>query len=493
MKKTDLRRGASMDAFLLTAIKLVTTVLGLVTTRLLSQYLALHDYGTYSQVLLIVSTVASLTILGMMDGVNYFYSKEQDGEKRESYIATLFTLQTVVSTAVGCIVLLLSAPLCRYFDNPQLQRLLIFGALLPLFQNILYMFQVLLVAVGKARLLAFRNLVVSLVRLGAVIAVVTLFRDVAVILAATVALDVGQILFFVGTLHKSGCRVRLKRADFRLIPSILSYCVPMAVFVMVNALNRDLDKYLIALLTDTETLAVYSNASKPLPFDIVMTSFCTVLMPEITRRVGRGEKEQAARLYKLMLELACVSTGVLCCAALAAAPQLMQLLYSEKYMGGLAVFCIYILVDLIRFTNLTLVLSAAGKTRTIMFLGLGSICANAVLNVALYYAMGITGPALATFLCTLGTGLLMIRFGAKALEVPMKNLLDGKYLLLFFVQSMAVLLVFGGLGHWLAGWGMHYLLILVIVCGGSGIVMALLHGKRLLATLGQVDSTAATE
>ena len=50
--------GSSGDALLLTAVKLMTMLLSLVTTRLLSQYLTTYDYGTYSQVLLIASTIA---------------------------------------------------------------------------------------------------------------------------------------------------------------------------------------------------------------------------------------------------------------------------------------------------------------------------------------------------------------------------------------------------------------------------------------------------
>ena len=81
MKKLCIK-GASADAILLTFIKLVTTVLGLVITRLLAQYLTVHDYGTYSQISLLVTTIASITLFGMMDGVNYFYSGEPDGEKK---------------------------------------------------------------------------------------------------------------------------------------------------------------------------------------------------------------------------------------------------------------------------------------------------------------------------------------------------------------------------------------------------------------------------
>ena len=166
------------------------------------------------------------------------------------------------------------------------------------------------------------------------------------------------------------------------------------------------------MMTDTETLAVYTNASKQLPFDILVTSFCTVLVPYITRYISEQKKQQAATLYKSFLEIGYISTGILCGAALAAAPQLMMLLYSNKYIDGLWIFIIYIFVDLFRFANITLILSAAGKTRTLMFLGVGSLMFNAVLNVLLYQWLGLIGPAVATLLVTVATGVIMLALGA---------------------------------------------------------------------------------
>lgn len=485
--------GTSVDAILLTFIKLVTTALGLVVTRLLSEYLSVYDYGTYSQILLITSTVSSVTILGMMDGVNYFYCREQDAEKRESYTATIFAMQSVIGAAAGCIVMVLSMPLCKYFDNPDIKNLLIFAAVLPVLQNLIGMYQILLVSVGRARVIAFRNLIVSVMRLIAVFVVVTAIKNVAVILATTLVLDAAQIIVFLYILHKSGCRVRLQKADAGLIAEILKYCAPMAVFTMINALNRDMDKYVISMFTDTETLAIYSNASKVLPFDIIMTSFCTVLIPQITRLIAQKENKKAAELYRLFLEIAYISTGILCCAALSAAPQLMKLLYSNKYAEGLSVFCIYILVDLIRFTNITLVLSAAGRTKRLMLLGAGALAVNAVLNIIFYNVWGIVGPAIATFIVTAIIGILMLCFSAKILDTRLSGLFDLKYLLFFMLESVASILVLGMLQRFLYSLDVHYFVILAAVFGIYGITMLLLNGKRLLAALQRVNRTGYDE
>lgn len=486
MKNRKLGSGASSDALLLMFIKLVTILLGFVVTRLLSEHLSVYDYGTYSQILLVVSTVATLTILGMMDGVNYYWCSGKDLREREQYVATIFALQCVVSTVAGTAVLCLSGPLCRYFDNPDVSGLLIFAAALPLLQNLLGMLQVLLVSVGKARILALRNLIVSLVRLGAVLLVVTTIHNVAVVLAATVIMDLVQILLFTGLLRKNQCALRLSNVDPKLLGRILSYCAPMAVFTMVSGLNRDLDKYLIAWMTDTQTLAIYTNASKVLPFDIVMTSFCTVLLPRITRLIAQKEHHRAAELYREFLEISYICTGILCCAALAAAPQLMQLLYSSKYLDGLPVFCIYILVDLLRLTNITLILSAAGKTRTLMFLGVGTLALNAVLNLALYHLFGVTGPALATLAATALMGIVLLKLGAKELRSKLSSLFDGWYLLAFCLEAILAVAVFSLGRNWLQQ-HIQSFFVLVLVAGGFGICMLLLNGKRLLKALKKVN------
>lgn len=490
MKRNKLRWGASGDAVLLTFIKLVTIAVSFVVTRLLSEYLTVHDYGTYSQVLLLVSTVTSLTILGMADGVNYFYCSKSDVQERERYISTIFALQCIVSAVAGTLVMALTSPICTYFDNPKVQRLLIFAATLPLLQNLLSMVQVLLVSVGKARMLAVRNLTVSILRLAAVVVVVTLVRNVAIILATTLIMDVAQVLIFGFVLRKNRCGIRLRSVNLRLLKTILRYCAPMAVFTALNTLSRDCDKYLIALWTDTETVAMYSNASKILPFDIVVSSFCTVLLPQITRLIAAHERTKATELYQVFLEITYISTTILCCAALACAPQLMRLLYSEKYVDGLAIFCVYIAVDLLRFTNITLILSAAGKTKKLMLSGFAALAVNAALNVVLFWLFGITGPAVATLLTTLGLGIWMLWAGARELEARLSDFFRWKYLFAFMAENAVATAALCFLQGRLAAWDVPYIAIIAIVCGLYAGIMLLLHGKRLLSAMKQVNQMA---
>lgn len=488
MKGLYLRNGVSADALLLILIKLVTSVLGFAVTRLLSQYLTVYDYGTYSQILMIVSAVSSLTIFGMMDSINFFYSVSADTKERENIVAAMFTMQCVISAVAGVVVLALSAPLCAYFDNPNIRRLLLFAIALPMLQNLINMMQVLMISVGKAKLLAVRNFVVSAIRLLVVLAIVVSIRNVVVILLTSVLLDIGQIAVFCLVLKRNGFTVRLGRLSRDYVGRIIRYCAPMATFIIMNNLNRDMDKYLIARLTDTETLAMYANASKLLPFEIVISSFSAVLLPKITQAIVTREHAKATKLYRVFLEISYVSTAIMCCAALSASPQLMVLLYTKKYLGGLSIFRVYILVDLLRFTNITMVLAAAGKTRKLMVFSIASLMLNAVLNIVLFRLFGMEGPAIATLTTTLVLGICIMSAGAKELETRIWQLFDGKFALLFLAENALLMFAMHKVQRWLDVKNVHYMAILAIVCGTYGVIMLLLNGKRLLRALKQVDN-----
>ena len=300
-------------------------------------------------------------------------------------------------------------------------------------------------------------------------------------------LDAFQLLIFYFILRKNGCLIRFTKADLRLILPILRYCVPMAVFVMLNTLNRDCDKYVIAAFTDTETLAVYTNASKALPIDIVMSSFITILLPVITRGISEKRNSETIEVYRLFLEISYISTAVLGGCILVSAPEFVSLLYSDKYLGGLSVFCIYILIDMVKFMSITLLLTAAGKTRILMFISLGAILSNIGLNILFYKLMGLIGPAIATLAVTFAAGILILYFSAKELDGRIRELFDLRFLIKFFAVLTAAVFLFGYIRILLEKLEMNSYLILAVCSACCLTVTASLFLKRLMRNMKRIN------
>lgn len=472
-------------------VRMVTLVFGLLMTRVLSGHFSLQDYGTYSQIMLLVTTISSMTILGMMDGINYFFCREQDEQKRNAYVSTIFFLQYLVCSVVSLTILLCTVPISNYFDNPDLKPLILFAATLPILQNSISLLQIMFIAIGKAKVIAIRNLLVSVAKLGAIMLACYVFDNVAVLLLCQLLMDVAQVVYFFVTLKRRQYPIHVFRFDKSLIKEILVYCIPMAMFAVIKSLNRDSDKFVISFFTDTETLAVYTNASKLLPFDLVMTSFCTVLLPYITRYISRKAYAATQSLYKSFLELSYISTTILAVGAICVAPDLMRFLYTEKYTAygyGQIVFILYILVDIFSVLNITLILSAAGKTKTILLASVGTFVANIALNIGLFLLVGNCGPAIATLMVTIAQGLILLSISAKEIQTNLFRMFNGRYLVWFIVQIAVGFVLCAALRQWMVLQKVPYIMTLIVVFGVFAGMLLLCNGRRLRRLLQTINS-----
>ena len=156
-------------------------------------------------------------------------------------------------------------------------------------------------------------------------------------------------------------------------------------------------------------------------------------------------------------------------------------------MAGLSIFVVYILVDMIKFTNITLLLSASGRTKQLMALAVGAMVANLGLNLALFHVLGLIGPAIATLIVTLGTGILMLHVGAKGLGAGVKAFFDLRYLARLAAESVAAVAAFCAGRIYLEQLGLPYLAVMIFIGGACFLVLGALNGKRFVYNLRQVN------
>lgn len=212
----------------------------------------------------------------------------------------------------------------------------------------------------------------------------------------------------------------------------------MSIYVLTNSFSRDIDKYVISAFANTETLAIYSNAAKVLPFDMITSSLITVLIPIITRMINQKKCEEAKEIFKLYLRIGYILTFIFVGGAIAVSRNLMLCLYDEKYLVGLPVFIIYLVVDMIRFANVTAILSGAGKTKILMSISIITMSLNAVLNTIGYKLLGLVGPALVTLLLTLGMTIALLHYGAREIHTRIIELFDFKEICIMCVQIIGI-------------------------------------------------------
>ena len=289
-------------------------------------------------------------------------------------------------------------------------------------------------SIGKAKVIAIRNLLVSIIKLLAVIVACFALSNIITVLVVILCLDVFQVIYFFYLFKSYKHSVDIRDTRLKLTKEILTFSIPMSIYVLTNSLSRDIDKYVISAFANTETLAIYSNAAKVLPFDMITSSLITVLIPIITRMINQKAYGEAKEIFKLYLRIGYVLTFVFVGGAIALSRELMLFLYDEKYLIGMPVFIIYLVVDMIRFANVTTILSGAGKTRTLMTISLIAMSLNAILNIIGYKLLGLVGPALVTLLVTLGMTIALLHFGAREIHTRIIKLFNFKEMGIIGIQ-----------------------------------------------------------
>ena len=426
MSKLIKHDGMAIDALFLTVAKLITSLVSIVITKLLAVKFSLYDYGTYSQAILIVSTVTSLSILGLTDGVNYFYNGNFEEEQKRKNVNTIFMIQFIIGIICAMVILSCNEFITEYMGNPALKPIYIYIMFSPMLSNLVAMYQVLFVSTGRSKMIAVRNLVVSFARLLAVATATLITYNIVTIFIIMLITDIIQVGYFTVSFANRTFCINPFDIDLRMVRTIIAYCLPLAVYILTSTLCRDIDKYVISYFTDTETLAIYTNAAKMLPFDVMTTSFATVMLPYITRYVVNNEYEKSQQLYKEYLSFSYVTTWLIAFGAIVCAKNLMLILYDKKYLSGIGIFIVYILADMIRFANVAIILRAKNKTFQLMLYSLGMLVANFGLNIIFYQLWGIIGPAIATFVVTIIFNFAMLYQGASIIHAKINSLIDFK-------------------------------------------------------------------
>ncbi|MFZ1758275.1 MAG: oligosaccharide flippase family protein [Streptococcus suis] len=480
------------DSFALTLVKLLTMAVSIVSTMVLSRQLDLVHYGTYSTGNLLINTATSLSALGLLDAVNYYYNG-QSKENRKKYIDTVFALVILMGAFAGTIILVFGSYIQNYFHNPLLTSILIYVAFRPLLANLGLGMQNLQVSIGKAKVVAIRNSIISFSKLAVVIITAYITHNIKTIFICMLVVEAISLGFYYNVLYKNSVRIQPFNLDSALIGKILAYCIPMGIYIQTNALSRDLDKYVIGFFESTDKLAIYTNASTKLPFDVISGPLLMVLIPILTRCINNGEYENGLKLFKSNIKVGYTITFIIGAVVIALSKPAMLFLYGEKYLAGRTVFELYVLVDMINFISFSIVLGAKGKTKVLMIISSCALIVNLGINYLFYSIWGFTGPAYATVLVVFVTNCTLLHISAKVFNTNILNLFDWKHVGILLLELIIIATFIRKTSLIFEQMGVHYFIslsMLGLIGVSAGVLVNFKEVKRALAQLDEINTSS---
>ena len=424
------------NALKLTAAKFITLGIGFVSSMLLSRFRSLTEYGTYSQMMMAINLLCSLLMLGLPNSINYFLGKAKSDEERAGFLSVYYTLNTILSILVGA-VLVASVPLLEiYFKNDLISTFWYFLATYPWTKVIMSGTENLLIAYNKSNMLMLFKVLNSIFLL-AIILIIQVFGGTFVqYILLYLAVEAAFTLWTYFEAKKNAKKLRIS-LNKDLIKNIFKFSIPIGFASMVGTINIELDKLVITSMLSTEDLAIYTNASKELPISIIATSITAVLLPQVVKLMHNDKKEEAVKLWKSATTISFAIISFVAIACFVFAPEVIEVMYSAKYLPGVSVFRVYCIVLFTKCTYFGMILNAVGKTKFILYCSIGTLVLNLSLNYLFFTIFGFIGPAVATLLATTLMKILQLIATSRMLKVPLSKVFPWKNCGLFILLNGA--------------------------------------------------------
>ncbi|MBO4848116.1 MAG: glycosyltransferase [Clostridia bacterium] len=431
------------DSVKMTIAQVLTLGVNMINVMLLSRFRTVEEYGTYSQMIMVSAIIIIFFASGFSQCVHFFLANERNELKRAQFIKTYYAITTVCSMIGGLLSVLLIPLFVRYFGNGALKEYGFFLCIYPI-SKILNdgadRFFVIYKRTGQLILFKARYAIATLAII--IVALILKWPFKTYMMAFCAAELVLGLTVYWFIYRISG--VKPFGFDKETFKKIMRFAAPLGVAALVSIINKELDKLVVGGLTDTTTLALYTNAAKELPIVVFATSIATVVMPHVVKHYQNGETGRALEAWRSSVKLASIIMCFFCTALFAFAPQVISVLYSDKYLDGTGLFRIYLISELFGLTYYWMILNAENKTKTILLTSVANMVINLVLDLVLFKLIGLSGPAWATVISIAAVNMLLLFITKRDLGVRFTDVYPVAFIFQYLVLNAAL-----GAAFWL--------------------------------------------
>ncbi|QWT52209.1 oligosaccharide flippase family protein [Eubacterium sp. MSJ-33] len=413
------------DATLLTISKIVTLIVNMGTVMLLSRFRTLIEYGTYSEINTINTIVVSIFALGLPTSVSYFLNKTTIENEKKMFLSNYFSIASIMGIVIAIVMTVACPFLIKYYNNTLLYDYKFAILLLPWVTIINNSADNVFISYDKIKILINYRLSYSLTILSICVFVIYFGLSFRIYMMAFIGAQIiyALLVYVISSRLSGGVKFSFNRT---ITKEILSYSIPLGIAAVVSTINIELDNIMIGGFFSTQDLAVYSNMSKELPYNILSIAVATVLIPKMIYMLNNKKTDEAIHLWAVSIRL---SAFVICLAGAATfvfSNQIISVLYSEKYLTGIWVFRVYSITSLVKITSWGIILNATKNNKYVMQVSVIILCANLILNYLFLNFIGMIGAALATAISEFLGVILKLWHSAKVINYGFSNVIPWK-------------------------------------------------------------------
>lgn len=416
------RRRWTINAALLSLGQLFTAIASLVLVGSLTRTLDVAEYATWRQLLLVYLMFSGVFTLGLGRAPFYFLTADEP-RPRGRLLEVLIGLWALGLILGGALALGLGDFASRRFDNPGLADLLPWLLPYALFTLPMQAFAAVMVARDRVRMMIGFNAVSQLGLVGVALVAATTWGTAGRVIAAQVIWSgLACLAATVIMVRSTPPGAPPTRAS---LWEQLTFAFPLGLASLVSSLSAQLDKYIVSLLCDARTFAIYVTGAIEVPLvGIVTRSISSAMLPELAQLHKAEQPAEIVRLWRSALSLSLIILAPATFGVLLFGPEIAIILFGPEYAAASTPLMIYALMLPLRAAAYGSLLTAANKGRLVTWSAILGLALNAALSWVLVHVMGADGAAWASTLTTYGVVAYMLFAIGKVLDHPVRDLVE---------------------------------------------------------------------
>lgn len=385
------------DSVIMTFSKGIRAFVMLILTMLMSRVMMEDTYGTYRQIMLIVTLCTAIIPLGIPVTISYFYQNINAMQKSKLVNNTLI-ISSVLSISVICIINIFSFDISVLFNNSNLVDYLF---ILSLYIAIIIAFSYLenlYISSGHALILGIINIIFFIIYFIIIAIEIIFFNKLYTIILTMTILEVIKSVYMLYKIYNLNKYEYL--FDISFMKKQMGYAMPLGLTVIIQTINLYTDNLFISSNFTPTEYAIYSTGATEVPFiSIITISLATVALPQMSKLYNtdhdfqgvlevwsKTTKSAAAIIFPVFWILLFYNAGYI------------KFIFSEKYLATTPVFIVYLFRLLLSCTVFSNILIILKKQKVIVKNMLIGIMFNITMNFLLIKIFGMLGAAISSML-----------------------------------------------------------------------------------------------
>jgi|SRR5690554_683164 len=402
----------------------------------MARMLSYDDYGTYGQVLLVVSFASAFLTFGLPQ-ILYVYLSKEEADKKQTFSSNTLTL--LIFGIIGAVVLVsFSGYISSWLENPRISFLLKIFSWSLVFQIPYESIVSWLIYNGKVKVVALLSVFSNLLKVLLVVVVVQLFESVELVFYSILITVIAQFVVAIYIVRsKLVFNIKVNTTVQQIKDGF-----PLGLTALFGTGILYIDGIMISNMLGVESYAIYRNGAIEVPFvSTIYASIAAIILPEVSKLFGKNRLNDIIVLKKRVIMNSIALIYPVLVFMLFYSNDFIVLYLGERYEASAIIFAIFNLTLLLRVNSYSDVLISANKGKLILIIYLIAFVVNIGLNYLLINELGRVGAAISTVGSIFLLAIVQLFFTVKLLNTSIFKLFSMYKIIEILLVSLVVVLL----------------------------------------------------